>query len=135
MKSTKVLDCTLRDGGYQNNWDFSSAFISDYIETISKYDIDVVELGYRDVCLSKSKGRFANCSDEFIDRLDLPKTVDYAIMLDAKNIFSSEEQSNLFFKDMMRKKQFSPVDIIRIAVNYSDVSHAIPMIQRVASLG
>ena len=27
----KILDCTLRDGGYYNNWDFSKDLIEDYL--------------------------------------------------------------------------------------------------------
>ena len=31
----KILDCTLRDGGYYNNWDFSKELIEDYLEAMS----------------------------------------------------------------------------------------------------
>ena len=27
----KILDCTLRDGGYYNNWDFSNDLVNDYL--------------------------------------------------------------------------------------------------------
>lgn len=42
----KILDCTLRDGGYYTNWWFADKFVEDYLETISKLPIDIVELGY-----------------------------------------------------------------------------------------
>ena len=29
---TKILDCTLRDGGYYTNWDFDSNIIDNYIK-------------------------------------------------------------------------------------------------------
>ena len=41
------LDCTLRDGGYYNNWDFSKKFIQNYLNYISKTNISYVELGFR----------------------------------------------------------------------------------------
>ena len=41
----KILDCTLRDGGYYNNWDFSKDLISDYLESMAICEIDFVELG------------------------------------------------------------------------------------------
>ena len=40
-KNIKILDCTLRDGGYYNNWEFSLELTQDYINSIheagSKY--------------------------------------------------------------------------------------------------
>jgi len=42
----KLLDCTLRDGGYYNNWDFSLKLAQDYLNAISKSGICYVELGF-----------------------------------------------------------------------------------------
>jgi len=47
MKKINVLDCTLRDGGYYNNWDFSKELVNDYLEAISLSGIRYVELGFR----------------------------------------------------------------------------------------
>ena len=33
-KKFKILDCTLRDGGYYNNWNFSIKLIQDYLNII-----------------------------------------------------------------------------------------------------
>ena len=33
--SLKLLDCTLRDGGYYNNWDFDLQLIQEHIEVMS----------------------------------------------------------------------------------------------------
>ena len=33
-KSLKILDCTLRDGGYYNNWDFDIDLIREHIDVI-----------------------------------------------------------------------------------------------------
>tara|TARA_Y100001935_G_C17206528_1_gene457854 strand:+ start:15 stop:173 length:159 start_codon:yes stop_codon:yes gene_type:complete len=48
MKSNiNFLDCTLRDGGYHNNWDFSKKLVKKYLNAISKAGVDVVEIGFR----------------------------------------------------------------------------------------
>ena len=39
-----ILDCTLRDGGYYNNWDFRKRDIQRYLDEISKTGIKFVEL-------------------------------------------------------------------------------------------
>ena len=36
MKKINLLDCTLRDGGYYNNWDFSTDLINDYLKITIK---------------------------------------------------------------------------------------------------
>ena len=46
----KLLDCTLRDGGYVNNWDFGFETAKSIIRQLTKSSIDVVEVGFlRDV--------------------------------------------------------------------------------------
>ncbi len=42
----KILDCTLRDGGYYTNWDFDSKLVNDYLKLIKVLPIDIVEVGY-----------------------------------------------------------------------------------------
>ena len=46
-KDVQILDCTLRDGGYYNNWDFSESSIQTYINDISTTGIKYLELGFR----------------------------------------------------------------------------------------
>ena len=46
--STLLLDCTLRDGGYYNKWDFDRSTVDRYLTAVKTSSVDVVELGYRD---------------------------------------------------------------------------------------
>ena len=41
-KFFEVLDCTLRDGGYYNNWDFSLDLVGDYLKSISSSGIKYI---------------------------------------------------------------------------------------------
>jgi len=43
----KLLDCTIRDGGLMNNWDFDKALVKDVFEALAEAGVDYVELGYR----------------------------------------------------------------------------------------
>ena len=52
----KVLDCTLRDGGYYTNWDFSEEFVVNYLEAIEQTDVEYIEIGYRSMELDEYKG-------------------------------------------------------------------------------
>ena len=44
MKTIKILDCTLRDGGYYNNWDFSKDLVNDYLKAVSDAGIKNIEI-------------------------------------------------------------------------------------------
>jgi len=44
--SVKLFDCTLRDGGYINNWEFSQRCISGIITGLTAAGIDMVECGF-----------------------------------------------------------------------------------------
>ena len=47
MGKISLLDCTLRDGGYYNNWDFPKDLIDEYLKAMSAAKIEYVELGFR----------------------------------------------------------------------------------------
>ncbi|MEQ8153480.1 MAG: aldolase catalytic domain-containing protein [Clostridiaceae bacterium] len=49
----RLLDCTLRDGGYVNNWHFGRDVIGNILKKLVQANIDVIECGY----LSHSKGK------------------------------------------------------------------------------
>ena len=46
MRNVKVLDCTLRDGGYVNNWAFGQSSIINIISALSNSKIDYIEYGF-----------------------------------------------------------------------------------------
>ena len=45
--SLNLLDCTLRDGGYYNNWEFNDKLVNSYVSKLRKSKIDVIEIGFR----------------------------------------------------------------------------------------
>ena len=42
-----LLECTLRDGGYQVNWDFEEDFVRDYLKLCSNLELKNIEFGFR----------------------------------------------------------------------------------------
>lgn len=41
-----LLDCTLRDGGYQNNWHFGEGAIADIVSALDQSGVEYIELGF-----------------------------------------------------------------------------------------
>ena len=46
MKKIKLLDCTLRDGGYINDWDFGKESIIDITQKLENSNVDILEIGF-----------------------------------------------------------------------------------------
>ncbi len=52
--SVELLDCTLRDGGYLNQWKFGRRTIPGFLETLDRAGVDVMEVGF---LTGEAKGR------------------------------------------------------------------------------
>ena len=46
MEKYNILDCTLRDGGYINDWEFSKKIAHEIMSSLSTADIEIIECGY-----------------------------------------------------------------------------------------
>ena len=45
--SVKIIDCTIRDGGLVNNWDFSVEFVQDLYDSLSQAGVEYMGIGYK----------------------------------------------------------------------------------------
>jgi 4-hydroxy 2-oxovalerate aldolase len=52
-----LLDCTLRDGGNQNNWNFTADDVRAIVSTLDSAGVDVIEVGYRGGSGSRDSSR------------------------------------------------------------------------------
>lgn len=126
----QVLDCTFRDGGYYNSWNYTDEVISNYFHALKHSGIDIVELGLRSWRKKAFTGPFAYTHDEFIKSLDYPKNMKIAVMINSSEYMDSEKQvieQRLQFS--FQSKANSPVDIVRIAAHFSELDTISPMIK------
>ena len=118
----KILDCTLRDGGYYNLWKFSSAQIKEYLDKIHESKVDIVEIGFRFMPKSRLLGPLAYSSDDFLRTLNLPKGIDYSVMINASDLINFEGGIDEAVNFLFSKKSESTIDIVRIAIHAKDLS-------------
>lgn len=63
MKHVSVLDCTLRDGGYVNDFRFGESVIKSMIDGLAKASIDIIECGFlKSGCNDTDKTLFSSVS-------------------------------------------------------------------------
>lgn len=131
----KILDCTLRDGGYYNNWDFSPELIEAYLKAVSESKIDYVELGLRNFPQEKFLGAFAYTTEEYLNELHLPEGPIYGVMVDAKTILTSELGIENAIKKLFLPKSESKIGLIRVAAHFDEVEFSGPIVSLLKKMG
>lgn len=130
-----ILDCTLRDGGYYNNWDFESEVVHAYLEAVSKANIEYVELGLRNFPKQGFLGAYAFTTEGHLNTLELPKGPTYGVMIDAKTIiesgFSVVEAINKLFVPAKESK----IGLVRVAAHFHEVEDSGQIVKELKKLG
>jgi 4-hydroxy 2-oxovalerate aldolase len=120
-KDIKILDCTFRDGGYYNKWDFNESLVQKYIHSISNSNIDIIELGFRNFPQDKFFGAFAYTTDAYIDELNISKNISVGVMINASSILNSGLSIEKAIGILFQAKVQSRVDLVRIATHFDTV--------------
>ncbi len=120
------LDCTLRDGGYYNKWDFSYGLIRQYLEAMLAAGVDTVELGLRSLDRLGFKGASAFTTDEFIRSLDVPVQLKVSVMINASELLAETPLTKALASLFESESEHSPVDIVRIACHVHEFERALP---------
>ena len=128
----KIIDCTLRDGGYHTKWNFDKDFLDSYFNLLKLNPYLESEIGYKRHSLSvddSSLGKLAFCNSSFLNYLKKFNLKNKLwIMIDVKELkelglSSSDYLDNLsIFKDSLM-----PLKSIRLAVSLENLTYAISL--------
>lgn len=111
VSRVKLLDCTLRDGGYVNCWHFGRETIADTLDSLFAAKIDIVEAGFiRDVEEDLDSAVFPNVIS--VNSLLSGNTIDKR----NKKLAVMAEMSNPIPVDKIALSCETEVDIIRVIV-------------------
>ena len=132
-KEIKVLDCTLRDGGLINNYQFSDDFVKAVYRAVCDSGVDIMEFGKKlaesDTYTREKYGPWNFCDDDDIRRVQdsyaCEKPPEIAVMFDVGRVDVSK---------LCPAKQ-SPVDMIRTASYVRDIDKGIDLCKRSKDLG
>lgn len=83
MGKVSLLDCTLRDGGYINNWEFGEKGIRDIIRKLERTGIEMIEVGFlKGNQYNPSKSLFPDIESIKNILTNKEKVIKYVVMFD-----------------------------------------------------
>lgn len=124
----RLIDVTLRDGGYRNNFDFSMKYVLEHANDIQESGCDYIEVGYRNgsVAPSPNMGLTGHGSNEYIKALKeaLPK-IKLVIIAHAANIGEAD----------VREMADAGVSMLRLCINAKNVTETLRLARLAKSCG
>ena len=125
----KILDCTIRDGGYYTNWDFDQNLITEYCKSMEELPIEYIEVGYRSIPLKGYLGKYFYCPIYVLEELkSLMPSKKIVIILNEKDIRPEHVEELLI--------PIKPyVTLIRMAVDPKNFERAVELAKTVKALG
>jgi len=125
----KILDCTIRDGGYLNNWKFKDKLVREVYRSVSKSGVDIIELGFK-----SNKESFKNIEFgpwRYTEESKLREVIKgiQGIMISAMVNY------NQFDIKILDNKEDSLIDLIRVAVHKNQVKEALELTEAISSKG
>lgn len=128
MKSIKILDCTLRDGGYYTHWDFDSQTVDSYINAMNALPIDYLEVGYRNNPSKEYLGKFGYSPVSVLKHLRKNCTKKMVVMLNEKSTKPSDLEALL-------GPIVGLVDMVRIAIDPKNFDRAVMLAKAIKTMG
>lgn len=120
-RKINILDCTLRDGGYYNNWDFSREVVEDYLMAMQAVSVDYVELGFRSLKNDGYKGGCGYTKDNYINSLCIPSDLKIGVMVNAGELVNHNDGVIPALEKLFKPAAESPVSLVRIACHFPEV--------------
>lgn len=118
-----ILDCTLRDGGYTNNWNFSFDYVCKYLNDMKQSNIKKLEIGYRSLVNNKEYGIHWTTPDDYIKTFNIDKDISIGVMVNVKEISDDVDRYlSLLFPIKSR------IDFVRLAVHVYDIEKVSPCV-------
>ena len=125
---TKILDCTIRDGGHLNGWNYTDACVRASYFAAVKAGVDYFEIGYRFKTPKSEWGKFARCEDDYLFSLFTPnEKCKLSVMIDAGK--STLED----FKEC--KKELTPISVVRVATYSTNLDIAFELCEGLLKKG
>jgi 4-hydroxy 2-oxovalerate aldolase len=130
------IECTLRDGGYHNNWDFDSELVFEYLKTMSMLNYKNIEFGFRFLDDSSWMGEFGYTTEATIEKYNPSSKFNLGVMINSSD-FIKNDSVNLqsIDKSFPLNAAKSRLDSVRIATHIKDFEHSLKIAEYLVGKG
>ncbi|MDC7224146.1 MAG: aldolase catalytic domain-containing protein [Spirochaetales bacterium] len=130
MKKVQLIDCTIRDGGLMNNWEFSLDAVRALYKANGEAGVDIMEMGYRvspKVFKPEDHGPWRFCQESLLRQVTggIKSSVKIAVMADIGRCFK---------EDFIPRKD-SVIQTVRLACYMHQIDEAIELSDHLNRLG
>ena len=127
MGKINVLDCTLRDGGYVNDWAFGKDAIAGLLNNMALANVECVEVGFlKPVTYDENRSLFPDKASLDSILKNKNKNVKYFVMYDVSNPIDI---------DSFPKNDGKGIDGIRVIFKKDRISDGIDAVKKFMKLG
>jgi 4-hydroxy 2-oxovalerate aldolase len=131
----RIIDCTLRDGGFYTNWCFSPSFVAMYLDALRASGIHNVEIGYRFNRRKEKSGPFAYSADEFLASLNIHRDANVGVMINAGDFMGEGRTEVKAIGRTFPQSEAHPICFVRIAAQIGEVAAANELRSELVGLG
>ncbi|MCC6624332.1 MAG: aldolase catalytic domain-containing protein [Deltaproteobacteria bacterium] len=131
MSEMTVVDCTLRDGGFHNAWDFAPELVAAYLRAIDEAGVDYAEIGYRSIERAGFTGALRFTDEDTVCALPTTRTTQLGVMIDARELVGQEDLIARLFVPASETR----VALVRVATRPKDLASALGQVERLHALG
>ena len=125
----QVLDCTIRDGGYINNWQFEKKLVREAYRALSKSGVEYIEIGYRGTAKYFDEDRFGIW--RFSSEEDIREVISN---IDGAKLALMADYGKIDVSDFCDASD-SVVELIRVAVNKNSLKEATALLEKIKAKG
>lgn len=119
MRKIEILDCTLRDGGYVNEWNFGQNNIKEIITKLNDSNIDIIECGFLRNDLNKTNNDIS-IYNNFNEIISLNPQ-----LFKKNKIYTLMVLCEKFDVSKLEYKNQNMIEMIRLAFHKKDIKKAI----------
>ena len=126
MRKIEILDCTLRDGGYVNNWNFGYSNIKNIIASLQESNIEYIECGFLNNTIDKYDSNFS--------LFMYPNNIQEVVKSSISNIALMVKVGDFIIEDLIQNESTN-INIIRLAFHKEDIDKVTEYVQNIKNKG
>jgi 4-hydroxy 2-oxovalerate aldolase len=126
MSEIQILDCTLRDGGYVNDFQFGKNAISKIINQLTEANIDIIECGFLEDCMYDENTTIFSSVEEIKSFIPFNRKNSMYVAMACYGEYSL---------DKLCDYDGTSIDGIRVTFHYNEIEDALEYCEHIQNKG